>query len=67
MPMHRLHCILDFKVIIFNKVDDQYHSVIQKNLKALSKLLILPHNNEVVSYKVLQLWLQLIMNKINYA
>lgn len=59
MLVHRLHLVLDLEAIIFNKVDYSHHIVIQEMLKAIFELLILPHGNKVVLYKVLQLWFQI--------
>jgi hypothetical protein len=60
MPMHKLNFILDFKTIIFGKVNYWDHSVIWEWLNAIFELLILPLGNKVVPYKILQLWLQIL-------
>jgi hypothetical protein len=52
MPMHRMNFVLDLKVVVCNKINYQYQSVISKMLKAIFELLILPPSNKVVSYKV---------------
>ncbi len=58
--MHTLYFILNFKAIVFSKIDYRDNNVIWKGFKAIAKLLVMPPCNKVMTHKILQLWLQVL-------
>jgi hypothetical protein len=59
MPMHTLHFVLYFRIVVFYKVNNRNHNIGWEIFNALFEMLIFPSCNEIVFNKMLQFGLQI--------
>lgn len=60
--VHRLNLILDFKSIVFSKIDNWHDHIIRKVPNALLELHVLPIAPEVIVYECIKLQVELLIN-----